>query len=351
MKKKDAIRNMWKECFNDSDQYVDMFFSTVYSDADALTLEHDGNVVSSMLLQRYAMNFHGTTCSISYICGAATLKRWRGMGFMGELMRRAIRESFERGDLLCALIPAGQSLYKFYEKFGFSPIFYVDIEHYSSAHNFRHDAYYQLVPDVSQEKVYDFFDTMMRRRPCAVQHSRQQYEQILMDNSASGGTVIALADSDGNIAALGFAAPIEGEPTVMDILASSPDAEEALLDEIHKEFSGDPLTVYGYYGARDYNLDPRGMGRIVNMNECTKILAQAYPKLNLAIRIHDNIIRENNHIYIIDGGRAVINDGYGGRLDYDIDIEVFTSMVFGNEVTRRLLDFPAVRPFISLMLD
>ncbi len=351
MRKKDAIINIWRECFNDPDQYVDMFFSTIYSDADALTLEHDGTVVSSMLLQRYSMNFHGNTCSISYICGAGTLKRWRGMGFMGELMRRAVRESFERGDLMCALIPAGAELYRFYEKFGFSPVFYVDIEHYTSAHSFHHDGSYELVADVSQQKVYEFFDEMMHRRPCAVQHSREQYNQILMDNSACGGTVTAIADSEGGIAAVGFAVPVDGEATVTDILASTPDAEEALLEEIHKEYSGDPMTVYGYYGGRDYNLDPRGMGRIVNMCECSRILAKAYPKLSLAIRIHDSLIRENNHIYIIDGGRAVINDGYGGRLDYDVDMEVFTSMVFGNDVTRRLLDFPAVRPFISLMLD
>ncbi len=351
MKKKDAILNIWKECFNDSDQYVDMFFSTIYSDADALTIEHDGAVVSSMLLQRYAMNFHGVTCSISYICGAATRPGWRGQGFMGELVRRAVRESFERGDLMCALIPASPSLYKYYGKFGFSPVFYVDIEHYTSVHDFRHEGGYTLVPDLSQQKVYDFFDEMMRRRPCAVQHSRRQYDQILMDNSACGGSATAIADSDGRIVAIGFAVPLDGEPTVMDVLASSADAEEALLDEIHKEYAGDSLTVYGYYGSRDYNLSPRGMGRIVNMYECAEILARAYPKLSMAIRIHDDIIRENNHIYIIDGGRAVINDGYGGRLDYDIDMEVFTSLVFGNSVTHRLLDFPTVRPFISLMLD
>ena len=40
-----------------------------------------------------------------------------------------------------------------------------------------------------------------------------------------------------------------------------------------------------------------------------------------------------------------------GALDYDVDIEVLTSMVFGNDVTRKILDFPATRPFISLMLD
>ena len=351
MNKKEAIQQIWRECFNDSDQYVDMFFSTVYSDADAMTAEHDGVVVSSILLQRYAMNFHGVTCSVSYICGAATLKKWRGMGFMTGLVRRALRESFERGDLMCALIPAGPTLYRYYERLGFSPVFYADIEHYTSAHTFPHEGEYTLITDLDAEKVYEFFNSMMMRRPCTVQHTREQYDQILMDNSVSGGSVIGLSDLCGNIAALGFVVPVDGEATVTDILACTPDAEEALLDEIRRRYAGDPMTVYGYYGGRDYNLDPRGMGRIVNMYECAGILANAYPGMRLAIRIHDSIIRENNHIYIIDGGSAVINDGYGGRLDYDDDMEVFTSIVFGNDVTRRLLDFPAVRPFMSLMLD
>lgn len=61
MKKKDAVLKLWRECFDDSDQYVDMFFSEVYRDDDALLLEQDNRPISSMLLQRYAMNFHGVT--------------------------------------------------------------------------------------------------------------------------------------------------------------------------------------------------------------------------------------------------------------------------------------------------
>ena len=69
---------LWRECFDDTDQYVDMFFSEVYRDEDALVLEEEGRIVSSMMLQRYTMNFHGVTSSVSYVCGAATAKSLRG---------------------------------------------------------------------------------------------------------------------------------------------------------------------------------------------------------------------------------------------------------------------------------
>ena len=82
MKKKDIVLKLWRECFDDSDQFVDMFFSRVYRDEDALVLDKDGRVVSSMLLQRYSMNFHGVTLPVSYICGAATAPEMRAHGYM-----------------------------------------------------------------------------------------------------------------------------------------------------------------------------------------------------------------------------------------------------------------------------
>ncbi len=91
--------------------------------------------------------------------------------------------------------------------------------------------------------------------------------------------------------------------------------------------------------------------RIINVYMLLRSLAASYPELKANIKVYDPILGQNSHIYTIDRGFAVINDGYMGALDYDVDIEVLTSMVFGNDVTRKILDFPATRPFISLMLD
>ncbi len=58
----------------------------------------------------------------------------------------------------------------------------------------------------------------------------------------------------------------------------------------------------------------------------------------------DSIVPENSHVYRIHDGLCEIDDDYEGQCDFDIDIEVLTSIIFGNDVTRRLLDFPATRP-------
>ncbi len=353
MDKKDSVLKLWRECFDDTDQYVDMFFSEVYRDEDALVLEEEGRIVSSMMLQRYTMNFHGVTSSVSYVCGAATAKSLRGHGYMRRLMGHALRESYRRGDILCTLIPAGEWLYHYYGHMGFSPVFYMDKERYTSAHKFRSTGVYSRYYDLSGVEAYGFFNRIMESRPCAVQHTRRQYDEILMDNSADAGAVIALADSHGSPVAMAFAVPDADEVVVKDVLAVDGDSRAAVLAEVLREFAGCPMTVYGYYDAvRDNdNYVVRGMARVVNVEKCLSVIAGRYTGMKLSIRVNDAEIDENNGVYTLADGKCMRNDEYGGELDYDIDVEVFTSIIFGNDVTRRLLDFPAERPFISLMLD
>lgn len=91
MSKKDDIRRLWSECFKHSPEYTDMYFSRVYADDGALTWRNsDGRVVSSLLTADYELLFHGSRTGLSYICAAATARKYRGRGFMSRLMLEAI---------------------------------------------------------------------------------------------------------------------------------------------------------------------------------------------------------------------------------------------------------------------
>lgn len=351
--KKDAIKSLWRECFADSDSYVDMYFAQVYRDEDALTIEEEGRVVSSLLLQRHAMNFHGAALPVSYLCGAATTRTMRRHGLMAELMGRALRESYARGDMLCSLIPASDWLFRYYERFGFSPAFYICLERYSSAHPFTHGGIFTEAEVADTDGDYGFFDARMAERPCCVQHTREQFRQILLDNAADGGRALKALDEEGRITGMAFAVPHDddNEVVVKDVLATDEDARTAVLRMVHDAFPGRQLAVYGYFNAPAGVMMARGMVRIVNVLSCLEALAAADSHLSLNIRVNDPIIQENSHIYRIAHGKVRIDDSHTGHLDYDVDPEVFASIVFGSPVTARLLSFPSIRPFISLMLD
>lgn len=348
----DAVKKIWKVCFDDTEEYVDMFFKEVFDPSHLMLSEHDGKPVSSLLLQPFAMNFRGVELPANYICGAATLPHFRMHGIMSGLMRQALRRSYDQGALLCCLIPAEDYLYAYYRNFGFCPAFYSQLSCFTDAHPFRHDNDYTLVADLDTDEAYEFFNAVMHSRPCTIQHTRQQYRQVLMDNSVSGGAVVAVS-SLGEIRAMAFAVPRNGQVVVTDVLARDTDAENAVLNQIMLLFSGMPMRVMAYYGDKPLQLKPRGMARITNVLLCLNAIANSHPRLCATIRLTDPVIEENNRVFRVRDGRVseFSHLEFMGKPDFDITPEVLAAIVFGNHVTANILDFPSVRPFMSLMLD
>ncbi len=353
MDTKSAVKKIWKECFDDSAEYMDMFFSQVYDPAHVMVSDVDGKTVSSLLLQPFAINFHGVELPANYICGAATMPRFRMQGIMSELIRSALNRCYREGALLCCLIPAHSYLYAYYRNFGFCPAFYTRLCSYTDVHPFSHEGVYNPVAELDTDRAYDFFNRMMHKRPSTIQHSRRQYSQILLDNALCGGVSAAVESPDGEIRAMAFAVPDSGQIVVTDMLAEDDDAENAVLGIVLRSFEGMSMRVLAYYGDRPLELRPRGMARITNVMLCLTAIATAHPKLNITIKITDPIIAENNRVFRVKDGKVTDfpHEQYSGRLDYDITPEVFASIVFGNKVTADILDFPSVRPFMSLMLD
>ena len=98
MNLRNEFKQLWRESFDDTQEFVEMFFSRVYNDDDVITLSHDGSIISALLLQRYNISFHGTDSPMAYICGAATRRAQRGRGYMSSMIRAALSESYKRGD-------------------------------------------------------------------------------------------------------------------------------------------------------------------------------------------------------------------------------------------------------------
>lgn len=383
---------LWRDSFNDTPDYLDYFFTEVYRDADAMVWRDGGKVVSALLLQPYTLNYFDTDVPIGYICGACTGHADRGKGFMSRMMRDTLCESHAKGQLLCALIPADAGLFAYYSRFGFADVMRMDVQRFTSVHRFRYEGDYITV-DNGEDIVglYAQFDKMMHMRPACVQHSLRQYRNILSDLYCDGGSVVALRDSvTGEVAAIAFAVPsaADGSVTVRDLLAWSDDSRNAVLAEVMRRYPGSMLTLWAYpgdkteakvvgtlsgadvddditsyYTATEFesrgtsgSMCPRGSMRIIDAMSILDILAKSHPDLKVNIRLHDDIISDNDFAFFIDRGEVTRVDPivYGGRngfYDYDVDICVLTSMLFGNSVTRDLLDIPTVSPFISLMLD
>ena len=353
MNKRNEIRKIWTECFDDSPEYVAMYFDRVYRDDDVVALESGGTVVSSLLLQRYSFQFHGRDVAMSYVAGAATRRQFRGHGFMSALMHDAIVESYNRGDMLCALIPAHDWLYFYYDRFGFATVFYVDPQRFTSLHTFSsEDISATETDDHYAPEVYEAFSRMERARICTVLHTHRDFLNILDDLRLDNGRFVVMRNSDFEICSMAWAVERHDIVEVRDIMSLDTPSHQAVLARLRQYYPDKAFKVM--MPPDDHvrrHLFSHGMARIINAGACLSTIAAANPRWRSLIRITDNIIADNCHTFLIEDGVCSVDDDTTEKLSFDVDIATFTEIVFSSRHIGDILDFPSVRPIMSLMLD
>ena len=109
-------RKIYDEAFCDDKAFTDSLFNACGNNCK--TLEKNGKTVSMLFLMPCTLMLHGKGQSAHYIYAAATEKKYRGRGYMTELLDN-IKKS-ENGVLF--LRPANEGLVEFYSRCGFKNI-------------------------------------------------------------------------------------------------------------------------------------------------------------------------------------------------------------------------------------
>ena len=55
---KQQTRALWKECFHDSEEFMDIYFEEKYADQQNITVRENGKVIGAMQVIPYPMTFH-----------------------------------------------------------------------------------------------------------------------------------------------------------------------------------------------------------------------------------------------------------------------------------------------------
>lgn len=111
-----ALRALFTEAFGD-EVFTDLFFRTGYSPDRCLTA-FDGGLLAAL---------HWFDCSLegrkaAYVYGIAAFRRCRGQGIGSALIRFAVDHLKARGYDIITLVPAEESLFPYYERFGFRTV-------------------------------------------------------------------------------------------------------------------------------------------------------------------------------------------------------------------------------------
>lgn len=113
-----ALGALWKECFGDSDGFIEKFFAALPAIGGGVAAEVGGELAGAayaVTAQELALPDGGAR-RVGYIYGVGVHERFRGLGLGVAVTEEAARLARAMGAELIATLPADEGLYGFYER-------------------------------------------------------------------------------------------------------------------------------------------------------------------------------------------------------------------------------------------
>ena len=117
------LTDLWQTCFGDDDDYIGAFMRSRFVPEHTLIGREDGKICSALYLLDGKVRIAGEAFDAAYLYAACTHPDFRSRGYMGELLCSAESLCRDSGlDYIC-LVPAEDSLFDYYSRFGYRPAF------------------------------------------------------------------------------------------------------------------------------------------------------------------------------------------------------------------------------------
>lgn len=109
---KARTRALYEEVFSeDSQGFVDYYYTEKTEDNAIYTAERDGEVVGMLHLNPYVLSVEGSERKVNYIVAVATKKEYRRQGVMAAILRRSLKDMYADGQSFTFLMPAAEGIY------------------------------------------------------------------------------------------------------------------------------------------------------------------------------------------------------------------------------------------------
>lgn len=218
---------IWQACFGDSGEYINMFLSYAEGHCKCLLARHEGKAVSMFFLQECSAEAHPAY----YLYAAATLPEYRGRGIMGGMIEAAANYARGEGKAFIILSPAEESLFGYYEKFGFKAAFSRKIVSLNGAGSEE-----KASPE-SGDSLFESREKILKNIP----HTRWN-EAFLSyaerENAFFGGRTIRFGDS------YALARKIGNEALIFELCAEDEAAARAIAEEAMRSFGCETAKIY-----------------------------------------------------------------------------------------------------------
>lgn len=347
---KEKIRSLWKLSFNDSEDFLNLYFDKRYKDDITMVIQEGEDVVASLQMIPYPMTFLNDVIPTSYISGACTYPSYRNKGVMKELLHNTFKKKYTDNILVSTLIPAEKWLFDYYRKFDYTAVFDYSTEIFDISPS-TSSGEVMVEESKGSKEVYEYFNKKMMERPCCIQHTFEDFEIILADLSLGGGKLF-IAKKASEIAGVAFCVKEESSTKIKELFAEDTDVRNMLLKEIAGKMNSDHIIcIVPPIPNSEKQL---GMARVINAEKMLQLFAAKHKDLSCEIKITDNILKENEGYYHLSDGICERIVTLKEEFYYDITIYQLGNILFGKTDDSLPEIFRSVenhKPYMSLMLD
>lgn len=350
-KLKSEVMQMWKICFGDSDEFIDLYFRTKYRNENTLVKMVDGEAVASLQMIPYEMTFGDGRISTIYISGACTLPEKRNNGYMKELMNAAFIEMKKRDVVLTTIIPQNKELSGFYKKMGYTDMFDVRKEKIQlpvNADIFGFEIKKAKIEDAPA--VSEYCNRISENRDLMVLKTQTDWEAVFEDYFLAKGNIY-LTYLGNQLAGVCFTSIKDNTLQIKNLLADNSLAKRAILSFIAFDYSISEAVLVTDDDSPE--CEPSGMARITDVEKILSLYAEKYSNFNFSVKVTDKQADWNNNTYHIISGNYI---GHSDVIkpDFQMSINLLTRLMLGYRISS-LPDiyriFPIENAVMNLMME
>lgn len=335
---KEQVKALWKLCFEDSEEFVEMYFKLRYKNEVNVAIQSGDEVISALQMLPYPMTFCGEMVQTSYISGACTHPDFRSKGVMRELLSQSFARMLRNGIQFSTLIPAEPWLFDYYKRMGYATVFQYSVKEMTLPEFIPSKEIAVNVVSKPQDEVYSYLNKKLSERPCCIQHSAEDFQVIMADLPISGGNLF-VAKQANEIWGIAIIYKRENCIIINELLAEDKDTEYSLLFAI-KQYTGCNHIIQLLPPDKELPQHSLGMARIINAKEVLQIYASAFPEDDMQLEVSDKQLSVNNGYYYLSDGKC----RYSAERLPGAHIQMNIS-----ELTEKILK--KLNPYMSLMLN
>lgn len=328
----EKIKNIWRECFRDSEEEIDFYFKNLYDEKNLVYIDENNIIKSCLHENKYDVILNKENIKSSFIVAVGVLPEYRKKGYMKKLIDKTFSHDYD----FIYLHPVNSSIY---EKYSFSYI--SDLEEYYLEFDDIKDYIFDKninIEKANHENIKDLieiYNASMKNYFSFVKRNDKNFINLYKEvKSDSGETYIFYEESH----PMGYVIFYKNEDIVVrEIFSKNSKILKNILSflKTFKDYYNKIKFIlpkdshFEYFLENKNKLDkkikPYIMGRILNVKN---ILLKLDINFRLKIKIIDDYIKENNKIFEIYKDEIKILDDLE---DYDIEIDIasLTSLIFG----------------------